>query len=74
MNPGSALDFSTRTYFKNIISKFKSPGLFVKEFKPVKTPMSEGYIVEIDDSTLCNEEVSEKCRSIIRCCMLIIVY
>jgi hypothetical protein len=73
MNPGPALDLSARTYIKNIISKFISLGLFVKEFKPVKTPMSEGYHVEIDDSPLCNEEVLEKCRSITRCCMLIIV-
>jgi hypothetical protein len=61
MNPGPALDLSA------------SLGHFVKEFKPVKTPMSEGYHVEIDDSPLCNEEVLEKCRSITRCCMLIIV-
>ena len=52
-------------------SKFE--GLFGKEFKPIKTPMSEGYHPEVDDSPLCTEEDSAKYRSIIGCCIWIIV-
>jgi hypothetical protein len=46
---------------------------FGKEFKPIKTPMSEGYHPEVDDSPLCTEDDSAKYRSIIGCCIWIIV-
>jgi hypothetical protein len=42
------LALSIKTYIQNIILKFQ--GLFGKEFKPIKTPMSEGYHPEIDNS------------------------
>ena len=35
--------------------------------------MSEGYHPEIDDSPVCNDEDSSRCRSIIGCCFWIIV-
>jgi hypothetical protein len=35
--------------------------------------MSEGYYPEVDDSTLCTENYSSKYRSIIGCCIWIIV-
>jgi hypothetical protein len=44
-----------------------------EEFKPIKTPMSEGYHPEVDDSPLCTEDDSAKYRSIIGCCIWIIV-
>jgi hypothetical protein len=59
-----------KTYIQNVIPKFE--GLFGKEFKPIKTPMSEGYHPEVDDSPLCTEDDSAKYRSIIGCCILII--
>jgi hypothetical protein len=62
-NRGLGLDISTKTYIQNVIPKFE--GLFGKEFKPIKTPMSEGYHPEVDDSPLCNKDVSDKYRSII---------
>jgi hypothetical protein len=40
------------------IPKFEN--LFGKELKPVKTPMSEGYHPEVDDTPLCAEEDSAK--------------
>jgi hypothetical protein len=46
---------------------------FGKEFKPIKTPMSEGYHREKDDSSLYTEDDSAKYRSIIGCCIWIIV-
>jgi hypothetical protein len=36
------LTISAKKYIQNVIPKFES--LFGKELKPVKTPMSEGYI------------------------------
>ena len=36
-------------------------------------PMREGYHPEVDDSPLCTEEDSAKYRSIIGCCIWIIV-
>jgi hypothetical protein len=48
-------------------------GIFVKEVKPIKTPMSEGYHPEVDYSPLCSEDDSSKYRSIIGCCIWIIV-
>jgi hypothetical protein len=50
-NQGLGLALSAKTYIQNFITKFE--GLFEKEFKPIKTPMSEGYHLEVDDSPLC---------------------
>jgi hypothetical protein len=68
---GLGLALSAKTYIQNIIPKFE--GLFGKECKPIKTPMSEGYHPEIDDSPLYIEDDSDKYRSIIGCCIWIIV-
>jgi hypothetical protein len=46
-NQGLGLAISAKTYIKNVIPKFE--GLFGKEFKPIKIPMSEGYHPEVDD-------------------------
>jgi hypothetical protein len=62
-NQGLGLSLSEKTYIQNVIPKFE--GLFGKEFKPIKTPMSEGYHPEIDDSPLCTEDDSAKYRSIV---------
>jgi hypothetical protein len=70
-NQGLGLDLSTKIYIQNVIPKFE--GLFGKEFKPIKTPMSEGYHPKIDDSPLCTEDDSDKYRSIFCCCIWIIV-
>jgi hypothetical protein len=70
-NQGLGLALSAKTYIQNVIPKFE--GLFGKEFKPIKTPMSEGCHPEIDDSPLCTEDDSAKYRSIIGCCIWIIV-
>jgi hypothetical protein len=58
---------------QNVIPKFE--GLFGKEFEPIKTPMSEGYKYhpEVDDLPLCTEDDSAKYRSIVGCCICIIV-
>jgi hypothetical protein len=37
-NQGLGLALSAKTYIQNVIPKFE--GLFGKEFKPIKTPMS----------------------------------
>jgi hypothetical protein len=42
------LALSATTYIQNFIPIFE--GLFGKEFKPIKTPMSVGYHPEVDDS------------------------
>jgi hypothetical protein len=55
---------------QNVILKFE--GLFGKEFKPIKTPMSQGYHPEVYDSPLCTKDDSAKYRSIIGCCIWII--
>jgi hypothetical protein len=47
-NQELGLAISPKTYIQNFIPKFES--LFGKEFKPIKTPMSEGYHPEVDDS------------------------
>jgi hypothetical protein len=52
------LALSAKTYIQNAIPKFE--GLFGKEFNPIKTPMSEGYHPEVDDSPLCTEDDSAK--------------
>ena len=49
-NQGLGLALSARTYIQNVIPKIE--GLFGKEFKPIKTPMNEGYYPEVDDSPL----------------------
>jgi hypothetical protein len=70
-NQGLGLAISAKTYIQNVIPKFE--GLFGKEFKPIKTSMSEEYHPEVDDSPLCIEDESEKYRSMIGCCIWIIV-
>jgi hypothetical protein len=52
-NQGLGLVIPTKTYIQNAIAKYE--GLFGKEFKPIKTPMSEGYHPEVDDSPLCTD-------------------
>jgi hypothetical protein len=52
-NQGLELALSAATYIQNVIPKFE--GIFGKEFKIIKTPMSEGYHPEIDDPLLCND-------------------
>jgi hypothetical protein len=59
------------SFIQNIVSKFKS--LFGKDLKPIKTPISEGYHPEINNTPMCTEEDSAKCRSIIGCCIWIII-
>jgi hypothetical protein len=70
-NQGLGLALSAKSNIHNVIPKLE--GLFGKEFKPIKTPMSEGYHPEVDDSPLCTKDDSAKYRSIIGCCMWIIV-
>jgi hypothetical protein len=70
-NHGLGLAHSARTYIQNIIPKFEN--LYGKEFKPVKMPMSEGCHPETDDLPLCSEDDSVKYRSMIGCCVWIIV-
>jgi hypothetical protein len=41
--------------------------------KHIKTPMSEGYHPEVDDTPMCMENDSSKYRSIIGCFILMIV-
>jgi hypothetical protein len=67
-NQGLGLAISAKTYIQNVIPKFE--GLFGKEFKPIKTPMSEGYHPEVHDSPLCTEDDSANYRSIIGCLLL----
>jgi hypothetical protein len=69
-NQGLGLALCAKTYIQNVIPKFE--GLFGKEFKAIKTPMSEGYHPEVDDSPLCTENDCTKYRSIIGCCIWII--
>jgi hypothetical protein len=59
------------TAISTSIPKFES--LCGKEFKPVKTPMSEGYRPLTDGLPLCIEDDSFKYRSMIGCCVLKIV-
>jgi hypothetical protein len=60
---GLGLAISEKTYIQNVIPKFE--GHFGKEFKSIKTHMSEGYYPEIYDSPLCIEDDSAKYRSIV---------
>jgi hypothetical protein len=64
-NQGLGLDLSEKTYTQNDLRKFEC--IFGKEFKAIKTPMSEGYHPEIDDLPLYTEDDSAKYRSIIAC-------
>jgi hypothetical protein len=68
---GLGLALSVKACLQNFIPKFES--IFGKEFKLIKTPMREGYHPEVDDSPLCTEDDSVKYRSIIGCCIWIIV-
>jgi hypothetical protein len=70
-NQGLGLAISARTYIQNVIPKFEN--LFRKELKPIKTPLSEGYHPEVDDTPLCTGEVSAQYGSIKGCCIWIIV-
>jgi hypothetical protein len=70
-NQGLGLALSENTYIQNVIPKFECR--FGKEFKPIITPMSEGYHPEVDDSPLCTEDDSAKYRSIIGCGIWMIV-
>jgi hypothetical protein len=47
-NQGLGFALSAKTYIQNIIPK--SEDHFGKDFKAIKTPMSEGYHPEVDDS------------------------
>ena len=58
-NQGLGLAITARTYIQNVILKFES--IFGKELKAIKTPMSEGYHPEVDDTPICTEEDSAKC-------------
>jgi hypothetical protein len=64
-NQGLGLALSAKTYIQNFIPKFE--GFFGKEFKPIKTPMSEGYHCAVDDSVLCTKNDSAKYSSIVGC-------
>jgi hypothetical protein len=70
-NQGLVLTISAKTYIQNVIPKFES--LFGRKLKPIKAPMSEGYHPEMDDTPLFIDEDSVKYRSIISCCIWIIV-
>jgi hypothetical protein len=70
-NNGLGLALPEKTYIQIIISKFE--GIFGKEFNLIKSPMSKGYHPEVDDSPLCTEDDSAKYRSIIGCCIWVIV-
>jgi hypothetical protein len=69
-NQGLGLDLSAKTYIQKVIPKFEV--LFAKEFKAIKTPMSEEYHPEVDYSPLFTEDDSDKYRSIVGCCIWII--
>ena len=70
-NQGLGLALSAGTYIQNAIPKFEH--LFGKPFKSIKTAMSEGYHPDNDDSPQCNDEDYARYRSIIGCCVWIIV-
>jgi hypothetical protein len=70
-NQGLQLAISVKTYIHNVIPKFE--GLFSKELKPMKTPMSKGNYPGVDGSPLCTDEDSAKYRSVIGCCIWIIL-
>jgi hypothetical protein len=70
-NQELGLAISEKTYIQNVILKFED--LFRKELQPIKTPMSKGYHPEEDDSPLCTDENSAKYRSVLGCCIWIIL-
>jgi hypothetical protein len=70
-NQGLGLALSVKTFIQNVVLKFD--GLFGKDFKPIKRPMSEGYHPGVDDSPLCTEYDSTKYKSIIGRCIWIVV-
>jgi hypothetical protein len=55
-NQGLGYALSAMTHIQNVIPKFED--LFGKEFKPIKTPMREGYYPEIGDSPLGTKDTS----------------
>jgi hypothetical protein len=55
-NQGLGLVLSAKTYIQNFIPKFE--GHFGKEFKAIKTPMSEEYYPDVDVSALRNKDDS----------------
>jgi hypothetical protein len=65
------LAISARTYIQNVIPKFEN--LFGKKLKSINTLTSEGYHPGIDGTPLCTKDDSAKYRSIIGCCIWIIV-
>ena len=67
---GIAVALSAQTYIKNVIPKFES--LLGKEMSKAKTPMSEGYHPELDDSPLLSTGEASIFRSIIGSCNWII--
>jgi hypothetical protein len=69
-NQGLGLALPAKTYIQNFIPRLE--GLFGKEFKAIKTPMSKGYHPGVDDSPLCTDDDSAKYRSIIGYCIWII--
>jgi hypothetical protein len=70
-NQGLGFALFAKIYIQNVIPRFE--GLIGKEFKVIKTPMSEGWHPEFDDSPLCNEDDSAQYRSIVGFCIWIIV-
>jgi hypothetical protein len=71
MNQGLGLATPARNYIQNVVPKIES--LFGKELKPIKTPMSEGYHPGIDDTNMYTGEDSDEYKSIIGCCIWMIV-
>jgi hypothetical protein len=59
---------SKTSYLSLIVFKLNSI-----ELKPVKTPICEVYHPEIGDIPLCTDEDSAKYRSMISCCIWIIM-
>ena len=60
---GITLGFSSRTYVSNIIPKFEA--LYNQELKRYKTPMSEEYHPETDETPELNPDEASKYRSVI---------
>jgi hypothetical protein len=63
-------DYISKNLYPKVIPKFES--LFGKDLKPIKTPMSEVYHPEIDDTPMCIEEDCSKYRSITGRCIRMI--
>jgi hypothetical protein len=58
-------------YSQDVILKFEY--FLGKDFNPIKTPFSEGYHPEVDDSPQYTGDDSAKCRPAIVYCIWIIV-